>query len=89
MLVPISDVKFHADILPSLQCPLSNRFMDIPDEKKSRITREYSPQDTCAFELCGGPRRPRSRAIFLRKIYVVGVDPVAIPSEQFNSELTH
>ena len=33
MLVPISDVKFHADILPSLQCPLSNRFMDIPDEK--------------------------------------------------------
>ena len=33
MFVPISDVKFRADILPSLQCPLSNRFMDIPDEK--------------------------------------------------------
>ena len=33
MFVPISDVKFHADILPSLQFPLSNRFMDIPDEK--------------------------------------------------------
>ena len=33
MFVPISDVKFHADILLSLQCPLSNRFMDIPDEK--------------------------------------------------------
>ena len=33
MFVPILDVKFHADILPSLQCPLSNRFMDIPDEK--------------------------------------------------------
>ena len=74
--------KFIAiSIVPSFKYIVLQIFL----VKKFRITREYFPQDTCAFELRRGPGKPRSRRYF-KKVYVVGVDPVAIPSEQFNSE---
>ena len=83
MLVLILGVKFHANTMPSLWCPLSNTlFYEYVEWKKSRIPWEYFPLDTRAFELCGRPRKPCSRT----KISVVGVDPAAIPREQFHLE---
>ena len=37
--------------------------------KKSRSAREFSSQDTHAFELCRGPRKPCSRAIFKENFF--------------------
>ena len=37
--------------------------------KKSRSAREFSSQDTHAFKLCRGPRKPCSRAIFKENFF--------------------
>lgn len=83
MLVPISGVKFHANILPSLQCTLTiTLFYEYFGEKKFKISRKYSRIPVLSNYAGGLESHVRER--YLKKISVVGVDPVAGSSGQFN-----